>query len=121
MGVAPRKYYWRDKYMYDVAFIGFGAAAVYAAYELVKQKSTQKIAIIEKGKALDKRKCPIDGVRVKSCVHCKSCSIMEGAGGAGSFSDGKYNITTNFGGDIAMYLGDRTAYELMWYVDKINT
>jgi uncharacterized FAD-dependent dehydrogenase len=72
------------------------------------------------GHELKKRKCPIDGDKVKSCIHCKSCSIMSGFGGAGAFSDGKYNITNDFGGTLHEYIGKKTAIELMQYVDKIN-
>ena len=72
------------------------------------------------GNELTKRHCPIDGVKIKSCVHCKTCSIMSGFGGAGAFSDGKYNITNDFGGTLYEYIGKDKALELMKYVDKIN-
>ncbi|WP_300920405.1 NAD(P)/FAD-dependent oxidoreductase, partial [uncultured Dubosiella sp.] len=75
---------------------------------------------IEKGKPLEKRKCPIDGVKIRSCINCPSCSIMNGFGGAGAFSDGKYNITNEFGGDLYQYVGAKQAIELMEYVDTIN-
>ena len=68
----------------------------------------------------EKRKCPIDGKKIKSCIHCKSCSIMSGFGGAGAFSDGKYNITNDFGGTLYEYIGKEKALELMQYVDEIN-
>ena len=64
--------------------------------------------------------CPIDGKKIKSCIHCKSCSIMSGFGGAGAFSDGKYNITNDFGGTLYEYIGKEKALELMQYVDEIN-
>lgn len=105
---------------YDVLIIGGGAGGLFAAYEFVKLNSNFKIALIEKGKDLNKRKCPIDGEKVKSCIHCESCSIMSGIGGAGAFSDGKYNITNNFGGDLASYVGANKAIGLMNYVDDIN-
>ena len=72
------------------------------------------------GGPVSKRKCPIDGKKVKSCIHCKVCSIMHGFGGAGGMSDGKYNITNNFGGDLYTFTGKEKAIELMQYVDKIN-
>ena len=72
------------------------------------------------GKPLEKRKCPIDGEKIKSCIRCRSCSIMSGFGGAGAFSDGKYNITNDFGGSLHEYIGKQKALELMRYVDKIN-
>ena len=91
--------------MYDLIIVGAGASGIFAAYEAIKLKPELKILIIEKGYSLEKRKCPIDGVKIKGCMHCKSCAIMNGFGGAGAFSDGKYNITNNFGGDLYQYIG----------------
>lgn len=106
--------------MYDVIIIGAGPGGIFAAYELVNKNKNLKIAIIEKGKALDKRACPIDGKKIKSCIKCDTCSIMSGFGGAGAFSDGKYNITNDFGGTLYEHIGSDTAIELMHYVDDIN-
>lgn len=105
---------------YDVIIIGAGPGGIFSAYELVKLQPTLKVAVFEAGHALDKRHCPIDGNKVKSCIGCKSCSIMSGFGGAGAFSDGKYNITNDFGGTLYEYIGKTQALELMQYVDKIN-
>ena len=69
---------------------------------------------------LRKRKCPIDGNKIKSCIGCKTCSIMSGFGGAGAFSDGKYNITNDFGGTLYKHIGEKQALDLMHYVDEIN-
>ena len=88
---------------YDVIIIGAGPGGIFAAYELMQQKPTMRVAVFEAGHALDKRHCPIDGDKIKSCVSCKSCSIMSGFGGAGAFSDGKYNITNDFGGTLKLY------------------
>ena len=104
----------------DVIIIGAGPGGIFAAYELLKNKPDIKITVYEEGHSLDKRKCPIDGKNVKSCVHCKSCSIMSGFGGAGAFSDGKYNITNDFGGTLYEYIGKNEAIDLMKYVDEIN-
>ncbi len=79
-----------------------------------------KIAVFEAGHELAKRKCPIDGKKIKSCISCKSCSIMSGFGGAGAFSDGKYNITNDFGGTLYEHIGKQPAIDLMEYVDEIN-
>ena len=76
--------------------------------------------MFELGNPLEKRKCPIDGKKVKSCIKCPICAIMSGFGGAGAFSDGKYNITNQFGGTLYEYIGKTQAIELMRYVDKIN-
>ena len=106
--------------MYDVLVIGAGPGGIYAAYELVNRDPSLRIAVLEAGHALEKRKCPIDGVKVKSCIKCKTCSIMSGFGGAGAFSDGKYNITNDFGGTLYEYVGKQQAMDLMHYVDEIN-
>ena len=105
---------------YDVIIIGAGPGGIFAAYELIQRNAEMKIAVFEAGHALDKRHCPIDGETIKSCIGCKSCSIMSGFGGAGAFSDGKYNITNDFGGTFYEYIGKKQALELMRYVDGIN-
>ena len=105
---------------YDVIIIGAGPGGIYAAYEMIVKNSGKKIAVIEAGHELEKRKCPIDGDRIRECIHCKTCSIMKGFGGAGAFSDGKYNITNDFGGSLYEYIGPDHAIELMKYVDSIN-
>ena len=105
---------------YDVIIIGAGPGGIFAAYELVKECRNLKIAIFEAGHELSKRKCPIDGEKIKSCIKCTSCSIMSGFGGAGAFSDGKYNITNDFGGTLYEYIGKAKAIDLMNYVDEIN-
>ncbi len=107
---------------YDVIIIGAGPGGIYTAYELLQSGRDRdiKIGVFEKGVKLSRRKCPIDGEKVKGCVHCKTCSIMSGFGGAGAFSDGKYNITNDFGGTLHEHVGKERAMELMLYVDKIN-
>ena len=105
---------------YDVIIIGAGPGGIFSAYELLKLKPELKVAVFEAGTELSKRKCPIDGEKIKSCIGCKSCSIMKGFGGAGAFSDGKYNITNDFGGTLYEYIGKQRALELMRYVDDIN-
>ena len=105
---------------YDVIIIGAGPGGIFSAYELLQQNENMKIAVFEAGHALNKRHCPIDGDKVKTCIKCKSCSIMSGFGGAGAFSDGKYNITNDFGGTLHEYIGKKKALELMHYVDEIN-
>lgn len=106
---------------YDVLIIGAGPGGIFTAYELVTRTDRPlKVGVFEMGKPLEKRKCPIDGEKIKTCVRCKSCSIMSGFGGAGAFSDGKYNITNDFGGNLHEYIGKTKALELMRYVDRIN-
>ena len=105
---------------YDIIIIGAGPGGIYATYELMQHKPDLRVAVFEAGHALNKRNCPIDGEKVKSCIGCKSCSIMSGFGGAGAFSDGKYNITNDFGGTLYEYIGKKQALDLMKYVDDIN-
>ncbi len=105
---------------YDVIIIGAGPGGIFAAYELMQKAPELKVAVFESGNPLEKRRCPIDGKKIKSCVNCKTCAIMSGFGGAGAFSDGKYNITNDFGGTLYEYIGKSTAIDLMHYVDEIN-
>ncbi|MBO5130142.1 MAG: FAD-dependent oxidoreductase [Oscillospiraceae bacterium] len=105
---------------FDVIIIGAGPGGIFSAYELTRLDPKLKVAVFEAGHPLAKRSCPIDGDRIKSCIHCSSCSIMSGFGGAGAFSDGKYNITNDFGGTLYEYIGKARALELMRYVDDIN-
>ncbi len=105
---------------YDIIIVGAGPGGIFSAYELTKLVPGLKIAVFEAGHPLEKRRCPIDGDKIKTCVGCKSCSIMSGFGGAGAFSDGKYNITNNFGGSLHEHIGKKKALELMHYVDGIN-
>ena len=105
---------------YDVIIVGAGPGGIFTAYELTKKRPELKVAVYDSGYPLEKRKCPIDGDKVKSCIKCKTCAIMTGFGGAGAFSDGKYNITNDFGGTLYEYIGKEKALELMRYVDDIN-
>ena len=105
---------------YDVIVIGAGPGGIFSAYELVKANRGLKVAVFELGRPLDKRRCPIDGKKIKSCVKCNICNIMSGFGGAGAFSDGKYNITNQFGGTLYEHVGKQEAIGLMMYVDEIN-
>ena len=105
---------------YDVIIVGAGPGGIFSAYELAKEAPELKVAVFEAGHELAKRHCPIDGDKIKTCIGCKSCSIMSGFGGAGAFSDGKYNITNDFGGTLFEYIGKQKAMDLMYYVDDIN-
>ncbi len=105
---------------YDVIIIGAGPGGIFSAYELKKLRPELRVAVFEAGHPLEKRHCPIDGDKVKSCIKCPTCAIMNGFGGAGAFSDGKYNITNDFGGTLHEYIGKAKALELMHYVDEIN-
>ena len=103
---------------YDIIIIGAGASGVFMSYELAKLNVDADILMIDRGERLEKRLCPIKA-GAKNCLKCSPCHIMNGYGGAGTLSDGKYNITTQFGGDLHTYVGVDKAMELMEYVDDV--
>ena len=105
---------------YDVAIIGAGTAGIFAAYELLNRKPGLNIVVLESGTDIYRRQCPIVAGRVRECISCKPCAIMSGFGGAGAFSDGKYNFTTQFGGWLGEYVDDAQLMELIEYVDSVN-
>lgn len=105
---------------YDVAIIGAGPAGIFAAYELTQKEPKLQVVVLESGHEIDRRMCPLAVGKTASCVGCKPCSIMRGFGGAGAFSDGKYNFTTQFGGWLNEYISDAQVMEYIEYVDKIN-
>ena len=105
---------------YDVVIIGAGNAGIFAAYELNRLNPDLSIIILEQGNPIDNRKCPIIEGTQKSCIKCQACNIMRGFGGAGAFSDGKFNFTTQFGGWLNEYISDIEVMELINYVDSIN-
>ena len=104
---------------YDIIIIGAGASGVFMSYELAKLDTDAKVLMIDKGAPLQKRQCPIK-LGAGNCVKCSPCHIMNGYGGAGTLSDGKYNITTQFGGDLHTYVGVDEALALMEYVDDVR-
>lgn len=105
---------------YDIIIVGAGPGGIFSAYELTKKNKHLNILVLEAGNPLEKRKCPIDGKKITSCINCSTCAIMNGFGGAGAFSDGKYNITNEFGGNLYEYVGKKEALDLMNYVDEVN-
>ena len=107
------------KNKYDVAIIGGGIGGIMAAYRLVNSDPSRSVAIFEKGKAIEKRICPIVKKTAKACVKCPSCAIMEGMAGAGAFSDGKYVISTEYGGWLTDFLPDETVIDYIEQADKI--
>ena len=101
---------------YEVVIVGAGPAGIFAALELVRGGLDGRILVVEKGHAIDKRRCP---ARERGCVDCRVCDIMTGWGGAGAFSDGKLTLTTEVGGWLADYTGREALAGLIDYADGI--
>jgi len=102
---------------YDVIIIGGGIGGLMAAYGLRQNDPALRIAIAEKGRRVEQRKCPAVGG--KSCVYCPVCSITSGFAGAGAFSDGKFNLGTAYGGTLGEELGDDLANRYINEVDGV--
>ena len=105
---------------YDVAILGCGEAGIFAGYELMHRRPDLKVVALDQGADIYTRSCPIVAGKVKECVHCKVCGTMCGFGGAGAFSDGKYNFTTAFGGWLTDFMPKEEVMGLIDYVDSIN-
>ncbi|MCI8546733.1 MAG: FAD-binding protein [Clostridia bacterium] len=109
---------------YDIIAVGMGPGAVFMAYELVKKNSGKKILLIEQGKRVEKRNCPIE--KIGKCTKCKPfCNITSGFSGAGAFSDGKLSLYNEedddiyVGGELQKYIGVEKTKKLIAYTDKI--
>ncbi|MEA4816583.1 MAG: FAD-dependent oxidoreductase [Lachnospiraceae bacterium] len=107
------------KNKYDVAIIGGGISGLMAAYRLTEKDSGISIILIEKGHEIDKRICPIIAKKTESCIKCPSCAIMEGMAGAGAFSDGKYVISTEYGGWLTDFLSQEVVIDYIEQADKV--
>ena len=113
---------------YDVILVGAGPTGVFAAYELMTKAPKLKVLLIDKGHDIYNRKCPILLKKIDKCPRNKkgysgcfpACSMTAGFGGSGAYSDGKFNITSEFGGWMTDYLSDEEVLELIKYVDSIN-
>lgn len=106
----------RLKKEYDLIIVGAGPAGIFTALELLK-KSSLHILIVEKGKSIEKRMCPM--TTGKKCLNCPTCDIISGWGGAGAFSDGKLNLSPDIGGFLGKYVERGKLLELIDYVDRV--
>jgi uncharacterized FAD-dependent dehydrogenase len=109
-----------EKTIRDVAIIGCGTSGIFAGYELAEGDPSLDILMLEQGSDIYGRVCPIMKDKKLNCVRCKSCGIMHGFGGAGAYSDGKFNFTTQFGGWLNEYLDDKEVMLLLEYIDSVN-
>lgn len=107
-------------FAYDAVILGCGEAGIFAAYELAKLRPDLKVLALDQGRDIYSRSCPIVAGKVKECIHCAVCDTMCGFGGAGAFSDGKFNFTTQFGGWLTDFMAPETVMELIEYVDSVN-
>ena len=113
---------------YDVAIVGAGPCGYFAAYELTVKNPSLKIILIDRGLDIYKRRCPVMMHKIEKCPVTRegiqecypACAITNGFGGAGAYSDGKFNITTEFGGWLTDYIDDDELLKLIKYVDDVN-
>lgn len=102
---------------YDVIIVGGGPAGLFAALELAVRDL--KVLILERGRDIERRLCPIQEGKIKVCPPCIPCHVVSGLGGAGAFSDGKLTLSPTIGGRLADYVGLEEAENLITYVDKL--
>jgi uncharacterized FAD-dependent dehydrogenase len=115
---------------YDVIVVGAGPAGIFTCYELTLKMPNAKVLLIDKGHDIYRRNCPILQKKIQKCPPASgkkdfagclpACSITNGFGGAGAYSDGKFNITSEFGGWMTDYLPTSTVVDLIQYIDRIN-
>ena len=102
----------------DLVIIGAGPAGIFTALQLIRQGSKRRIIMVEKGAAIEKRRCPKD--KTGRCINCKpTCHITTGFAGAGAFSDGKLSLSYEVGGQLPELLGEQNAQRMIEYTDQI--
>lgn len=113
---------------YDVIIVGAGPAGIFSAYEMIEKNPHANVLLLDKGLNIYDRKCPILEKKITKCPVNKdgisgcnpACSITSGFGGAGAYSDGKFNITSEFGGWMTEYMPNDEVEDVIKYVDSIN-
>lgn len=103
----------------NVVIIGGGISGLMAATRLIEKQPSLKITLIEKGHDITRRSCPIISGKVDTCINCATCGVMEGLAGAGAYSDGKYIISTEYGGWLNDFLPDKTVLNYIEQADAI--
>ncbi len=101
----------------DVVIVGAGPAGIFTALELVRKGNGEKIVMLEKGKAIEHRRCPKH--QTGHCMGCQPCAITTGFSGAGAFSDGKLSLSCEVGGDLPQLIGEDLAQDTIAYADSI--
>ena len=109
---------------YDILVVGMGPASIFTAYELIKLNHNKKVLLIDQGKRVEKRFCPLE--EMKKCIKCKPfCNITSGFSGAGAFSDGKLSLYNKedddiyVGGNLQDYIGVEETKKLIDYTDNV--
>ena len=103
----------------DVVIVGAGPAGLFCAYELIEKNPKLKIVMLDKGKFVENRFCPMNKLKTE-CKNCNPCNILSGYGGAGTFSDGKLNFIPKLGkSDLFKYMNEEEAYKLVDDTEKI--
>ena len=108
---------------WDYVVVGGGPAGMFFAYECIQRNPEAKVLIIERGKAVAKRKCPAQ--EKGRCIKCKICNIANGSSGAGAFSDGKMSLFNEddqdfyVGGNLHQYIGVEETKRVIKYTDDV--
>lgn len=101
----------------NVVIIGGGISGLMSALRLSQSNPALKVVLLEKGLDINTRTCPIITGKVPTCIRCSSCGIMEGLAGAGAYSDGKYVISTEYGGWLPDFMEKK---EVLKYIEQAD-
>ena len=109
---------------YDIIVVGAGPGGIFLAYEMIQKNKNRKVLLIEQGRRVENRACPIE--KTGKCSKCKPfCNITSGFSGAGAFSDGKLSLYNpddddiHIGGNLHKYIGVEETKNLIDYTDKV--